>query len=42
MLANENFVKKAPESKIAEEKAKLEKYTAMMEQVTQRLEQLSK
>lgn len=42
MLANENFVKKAPQSKIDEEKAKLEKYTDMMKQVTERLEQLSK
>ena len=42
MLANENFVKKAPQSKLEEEKAKLAKYTDMMEQVTERLEQLSK
>ncbi|NLK74355.1 MAG: valine--tRNA ligase [Clostridiales bacterium] len=42
MLANENFVKKAPESKIAEEKAKLEKYTDMMNQVLERLAQFSK
>jgi valyl-tRNA synthetase len=37
MLSNERFVSKAPEAKIAEEKAKLEKYTNMMAQVTERL-----
>ncbi len=42
MLANENFVKKAPEAKLAEEKAKLEKYTAMMAQVEERLAHLQK
>ena len=42
MLSNEKFVSKAPEAKIAEEKAKLEKYTNMMEQVTERLAQLKK
>ena len=42
MLNNEKFISKAPESKIAEEKEKLEKYTQMMEQVKQRLEQLAK
>ena len=31
MLSNEKFVSKAPEAKINEEKAKLEKYTQMME-----------
>ena len=31
MLSNERFVSKAPESKVAEEKAKLEKYTNMMD-----------
>ena len=40
MLSNEKFISKAPESKIAEEKEKLEKYTQMMNQVTERLEQL--
>ena len=40
MLSNERFVSKAPESKVAEEKAKLEKYTNMMEQVKERLKQL--
>ncbi|GAB6130133.1 valine--tRNA ligase [Blautia stercoris] len=42
MLSNERFVSKAPESKVAEEKAKLEKYTNMMEQVRERLKQLEK
>ena len=40
MLSNEKFVNKAPEAKINEEKAKLEKYTQMMEQVKARLAQL--
>ena len=40
MLSNEKFVSKAPEAKINEEKAKLEKYTQMMEQVKARLSQL--
>ncbi len=38
MLSNPNFVNKAPESKITEEKEKLERYTNMMKQVTERLE----
>jgi valyl-tRNA synthetase len=42
MLANQNFVSKAPESKLAEERAKLEKYTDMMNQVAERLEHFSK
>ena len=42
MLNNEKFISKAPEAKIAEEKAKLEKYTQMMEQVKERLLQLKK
>lgn len=42
MLSNERFVSKAPESKINEEKAKLENYTHMMEQVTQRLISITK
>ncbi len=42
MLNNEKFMSKAPEAKIAEEKAKLEKYTRMMEQVKERLAQLKK
>ncbi len=42
MLGNEKFMSKAPESKVAEERAKLEKYTQMMEQVEIRLLQLHK
>ena len=42
MLGNENFVSKAPASKIEEEKAKLEKYTVMMEQVQDRLAHLTR
>ena len=42
MLKNERFLSKAPESKVAEEKAKLEKYTNMMEQVKERLAQLGR
>ena len=40
MLNNERFISKAPEAKIAEERAKLEKYTQMMEQVCERLNAL--
>ncbi len=39
MLNNPNFVGKAPESKIQEEKEKLEKYQGMMAQVKERLAQ---
>ena len=42
MLNNERFISKAPEAKINEEKAKLEKYTQMMEQVQERLKGLRK
>jgi len=42
MLANQNFVSKAPETKLAEERAKLAKYSDMMRQVMERLEHLSK
>jgi valyl-tRNA synthetase len=42
MLANENFVSKAPESKLVEERAKLDKYSDMMQQVVERLEHFSK
>ncbi len=42
MLNNEKFVSKAPEAKIAEEKAKLAKYTDMMDKVTERLTHLKK
>ncbi len=41
MLNNERFISKAPEQKVAEEKAKLEKYTNMMAKVEERLAQLS-
>ena len=40
MLGNPNFVNKAPTKKIEEEKAKLEKYRSMMDQVKERLAQL--
>ena len=40
MLANENFVKKAPEAKLAEEREKLAKYTNMMNQVLEQLKHL--
>ena len=42
MLANEKFVSKAPQAKIDAERAKLQKYTEMMEQVKTRLAQLGK
>ncbi len=42
MLSNEKFVSKAPEAKINEEKAKLEKYTQMMAMVKERLSSLAK
>ena len=42
MLNNERFLSKAPEAKVAEERAKLEKYTAMMEKVESELAALSK
>ena len=37
MLANPNFVGKAPEKKVAEERAKLEKYNTMKEQIDAQL-----
>ena len=37
MLNNEKFISKAPEAKVQEEKEKLAKYEAMMEQVKERL-----
>ena len=40
MLNNEKFTSKAPQAKIDEEKAKLVKYTQMLEQVHERLGQL--
>ena len=42
MLNNERFLSKAPEAKVAEERTKLEKYTAMMEKVEAELAALSK
>ena len=42
MLGNEKFVSKAPAAKIEEEKAKLAKYTDMMNQVKERLQQLTR
>jgi len=42
MLSNPNFVSKAPEAKINEEKDKQAKYAKMMEQVEERLAQLSR
>ena len=41
MLNNERFMSKAPETKVAEERAKLEKYTQMKAQVEERLSQLN-
>ena len=41
MLSNPNFVGKAPKKKIDEEKAKLEKYNQMMEQVKEQLSRLN-
>ena len=41
MLSNERFISKAPAEKVAEEKAKLEKYTDMMAKVEERLAQLN-
>ncbi len=42
MLNNEKFVSKAPQAKVDEERAKLEKYTQMMVQVKDRLASLKK
>ena len=41
MLSNEKFVSKAPEAKVAEEKAKLEKYKQMLTEVTGQLNKLN-
>ena len=41
MLSNEKFLSKAPEAKVAEEKAKLEKYEQMMAEVESRLASLN-
>lgn len=40
MLNNERFMSKAPKAKVLEEREKLQKYTAMMEQVKERLDAL--
>ena len=42
MLGNEKFISKAPQAKIDEEKAKLEKYQQMLAQVRERLRALTK
>ena len=42
MLNNERFISKAPQAKVDEEKEKLAKYTQMLDQVKERLAQLSK
>ena len=42
MLSNERFISKAPEAKVQEERAKLEKYTQMLEQVQERMAGLKK
>jgi valyl-tRNA synthetase len=42
MLSNPNFINKAPEAKLVEERTKLEKYTSMLVQVEERLEHFSK
>jgi len=42
MLSNPNFVNKAPEKKLQEEKDKLAKYTLMMQQVKEQLARLQK
>ena len=42
MLSNENFVKKAPESKVAEEKAKLSNYEDMLKKVSARMDMVEK
>ena len=42
MLTNEKFISRAPAAKIEEEREKQKKYTQMMEQVENRLQQLQK
>ena len=42
MLSNEKFLSKAPESKIAEEKEKQQKYQQTYDQITERLQQLAR
>lgn len=41
MLSNPNFVSKAPEKKINEEKAKQAKYQQMMDQVKEQLARIT-
>lgn len=40
MLSNPGFISKAPEAKVAEEKAKLENYKEMLKAVEERLNSL--
>ena len=40
MLSNPGFVNKAPEAKVNEEKAKLENYKQMLQNVEERLKSL--
>ena len=40
MLSNEKFISKAPAEKVAEERAKMEKYQQMMDEVVARLNQM--
>ena len=42
MLKNERFLSKAPQAKVEEEKAKLDKYTQMLAQVRERLAALAR
>ena len=42
MLSNPNFVSKAPEKKLAEEREKLKKYSDMLIQVQERLAHFTK
>ncbi len=42
MLGNERFMSKAPENKVAEERAKLEKYEKMMAQVKEQIANMEK
>ena len=40
MLSNERFISKAPEAKVKEEREKLDKYSRMLDNVTERISQL--
>ena len=42
MLGNPNFINKAPEAKVQEEKEKLAGYEQMMAQVEERLAQMNR